>query len=84
MNRWIPIAALAAAAGVAGLRLWSSRPEDARGEDHGGIAAACEERFELWAGLDGRLAARRVVTIASRLPGGATIVELVPVARALA
>ncbi len=78
MNRWVTIGALGAAAAAAALRLWPARLDGLGRPAEGDIATVAEERFELWVRLDGRVAARRVVTIASRLPGAATIVELAP------
>ncbi|MCX7819076.1 MAG: efflux RND transporter periplasmic adaptor subunit [Kiritimatiellae bacterium] len=80
MVRRVIFGVLAAVAAVSGLRLWLRLPGAgaSRPAPLADTATVAEERFELWVPLEGRLAARRVVSIASRLPGGATIVELVP------
>lgn len=78
MNRGLLIGGLAAAIAMA--TTWRSPlwPRHSMPRESGEIATVIEEPFELWVRLEGRLAARRVISVASRLPGGATIVELAP------
>ena len=78
MQAWTRVGTVIALAAIAaGTLLW---PERTRRPTEPEVRTARVERqpFETWAWFDGRIEARRVVGIASRFNGPATIVELIP------